>query len=964
MGKHSAVVLLATLLAVSLIASCEAKESTSIRVEGFIHGPDGAPLQNAVVRLWGFYLEAEAFTDSRGYYELSATTTEISCQLYAFYDDLVTKGYDFLPSQKCISIGEDSTVSVNFTLPHAATVQVTGQLKPMESTKKITKFAFEVVDTVDGSTLQSGEYGLRYGTGMNVQSYFLDLDPTTLIVPADTPFAVKVSSSYQHTRFPPNTRRSRLHSGSTRVETFNEFSMVEGEGFKLGASEILDLDIRRYVLMADLSRIDPLMEEAEDELSEAEEMGFYVTAERFDILEAKSSLSGIDAKIDAQRYEDAYIGIRQAYLKLLSVRGRLNTMASEANFSLNILFIFAAITAVVLGNLSSDRSILRLLVSVVSFVPIALYLRLVFPGSTLIETDSYFSMGAISLLGVLFFTSLLPGVLGSVAGEGGFASLGYLVIVFSMGKRSLKRRRLRSMFTFTTILTLTMSFVALTSLSSSYGLIFNKYGTSRPEADGIMVRNPVVIPIDESGKGAFSPIISQTVEWAWENEGVVNVAEKADSTPSLRPYGRVGEWPILGVIGVHPEVEPLMPLIDGSVVEGEPLREEGSCLLHRYMRNNAKLEIGDQIVVVGVPLRVAGFFGGIGRITDMDGETILPSYQVLVSPDLPFIELRVCGEDEVVITTLETALRIERVYVSRIDVELEPGADLEMMGKSMALSREYRVWISEGGKAHIAYMGSQIGGKGFPIIVPWIIVILNVITTMLNSMFERQREIDILSSIGLNPMHIAGVFLAEASLLGVTGGSIGYLMGLGLYPLMANLALAPLVSQKVSAVWLVASLGIAVASVVIGSTIALGWSVDLTPSLTRRWNLGDQETGGREHWNTTLPVKIPEDDIEGFLAFVKGYLEMFTGLRSFPKIISFKISGEGETTVLSFTYDARDTSMGTKWTSNVVTLVRDENGIYIPSLESTGKRDAARATGTFFRKLILLWATENGKNSP
>lgn len=936
-----------------------------MRVEGFVYGPDGAPLQNAVVRLWGFYLEAEAFTDSRGYYELSATTTEISCQLYAFYDDPVTKGYDFLPSQKCISIREDSAVSMNFTLTYAATVRVTGQLKPMESTKKITKFAFEIINTIDNSTLQFGEYSLMYGTGMNVQSYFLNLDPMMLIVPADTLFAVKVSSSYQHTRFPPNTRRSyRLRSGSTQIETFNKFSMVEGEGFKLGAGEILDLDIRKYVLITDLDRIAILMEEAENELSEVEERGFYVTAERFDILKAKESLSGLDAKIYAQKYEDAYVGIRQAYLKLLSVRGRLNTMASEANFSLKILFIFAAITAVVLGSLSSDRSILKFLISVGSFVLIALYLRFVFPGSTLIEPNSYFSMGAISLLGVLFFTSLLPRALGDIVGQGGFASLGYLVIVFSMGKRSLQRRRLRSIFTFTTILTLTMSFVALTSFSSSYGLIFNRYGTARPETDGIMVRMPVITPQDESGKGAFSPIISQIVEWAWENDGVVNVAEKADNTPSLRPYGRVGEWPIFGVIGVQPEVEPLMPLIDNTVVEGVPLRDEGTCLLHKYMRNNANLEIGDQIVVKGVPLRIAGFFGGIGRITDMDGETILPSYQVLVSTDPPIIEVRVCNEDEVVITPLETALRIERVYVSRIDVELEPGVDLEITGKSMALSREYRVWISEGGKAHIAYMGSQIGGKGFPIIIPWIIVIFTVITTMLNSMFERQREIDILSSIGLNPMHIAGVFLAESSLLGVTGGSIGYLMGIGLYPLMTNLVLAPLVSQKVSAIWLVASLGIAVASVVLGSIIALGWSVGLTPSLTRRWNLGDQDIGSQEHWNTKLPVKIAEENLEEFLAFVKGYLEMFTGLHSFPKIISLKISGEGEAKVLSFIYDARDTSMGTKWTSNVVTLVRDEHGIYVPSLESIGKRDAARTTGTFFRKIVLLWATEYGKNSP
>jgi hypothetical protein len=964
LGKRRAVLLLAALLATSLMGLGEAQGSASVGVEGFVYGPNGAPLQNASLCLWGFYLEAEVSTDSRGYYELSATTTEMSCQLYAFYDDPDIEGYDLLPSQTRLETDEDLTVCVNFTLQPAATVQVTGQLKPVESTKKITKFAFDVMDPVEGKVVQLEEYRLIYGTGMNVQSYFLDLDPSTLIVPADTTFVVVVSSSYQHERYPPSRYRSyRWRSRATRIDTFNKFTMVEGEGFRLGAGEVLDLDIRKYSLMADMTRIDPMIEEVEGQLSEVEDQGFYVAAESHDIKEAKDFLSGIDAKIESQEYEEAYVGLRQAYLKLLSVRGRLDTVIYEANFSIKVLLVFIAVTSVVLGSVLADGALLKLLLTIGSFVPMTLYLRQVFPGSSVIQPGGFASMAVTSLLGALFILSLLPRVLGDAVGDAGLARVGAIVAVFSMGNRSLRRRRLRSLFTFTTILTLTMSFVALTSLSTSYGLVFNRYGNDRPDAEGIMVRMPFYPPNDEFEKGVFSPIIAPTIEWAWENEGVVNVAEKADSIPSLRPYGRIGEWPIYGVIGLQPDVEPLMSLVDGALVEGGPLWEEGTCLLHYYMRNNARLEVGDEIVVKGVPLRIVGFFRGIGRIADVDGVTILPSYQVLVSPDPPTIEVRVCNEDEVVITTLETALSIDRVLVSRIDVELEPGADLEITGKSMALSREYRVWISEGGEAHIAYMGSQIGGKGFPIFVPWAIVILNVISTMLNSMFERRKEIDILSSIGLNPMHIAGVFLAEASILGVAGGSIGYLLGMGLYPLMKNLAWAPVVSQKISAVWLLASLGIAVASVIFGSMIALGWSVGLTPSLTMRWNLGDQEIGDRDEWETRLPVRIAVENLEEFLSFMLGYLERFSNFESVPRISSMKLMEEGEARVLSFIYNARDTSIGTTMTINVITLARGEEGVYVPTLVSRGARDAARTTGTFIRKIVIRWSTETGRES-
>ena len=964
MGKRSAVLLLAVLLTSLTICLCEAQEPSSISVEGFVRSPDGTPLRDAAVRLWGFYLEAEASTDAGGRYELSATTTEVSCQLYAFYDDPDTEGFDLLPSQVRLDTGEDSTYFVNFTLQPAATVRVTGQLKPVESTKKITKFAFEVVDPVEGKAIQQGEYRLTYGTGMNVQSYFLGTDPTTLIVPADTPFAVAVSSSYQHERYPPSRFRSyRWRLRPTRIETFNKFTMVEGAGFTLGAGEVLELDIRRYSLAADMARIGPMIEEAEEELSQVEEQGFYVAAEGHDIKEARGFLSGLDEMIEGQEYEAAYVGLRQAYLKLQSIRGRLEAVIYEAGVSLRILLVFTAVTSVALGALLASNGPLKLVVAVGSFAPMALYLRQVFPGSSVVEAGGFASMAAASLLGSLLVLGRLPRVLGDAVGEGGLARAGAVVAVFSMGNRSLRRRKLRSIFTFTTILALTMSFVALTSLSTSYGLIFNRHGNDRPDAEGIMVRMPFYPPNSEFEKGIFSPVIDATIEWAWGNEGVVNVAELAESIPSLRPYGSIGEWPIFGVIGLRPDVEPLMPVIDAAVVDGGPLREEGDCLLHWHMRENADLEVGDQIVVKGVPMRIAGFFGGIGGIADVDGETILPGYQVLVSPDPIIIEVRVCSEAEVVITTLETALMIDRVIVSRIDVGLEAGADLETMGKSMALSREFRVWISEGGESHIAYMGSQIGGKGFPIVVPWAIVILNVVTTMLNSMFERRREIDILSSIGLNPMHIAGVFLAEASILGVTGGSIGYLMGLGLYPVMKNLAWAPVVNQKVSAVWLVASLGIAVASVVLGSIVALGWSVGLTPSLTRRWNLGDQGARERTEWETRLPVRIAEEGLEGFLSYVVGYLGRFSALDSLPRISSLRLAREGDARVMSFVYSEMGSSIHITRTENTVTLARDEEGVYAPTMVSIGERDAAQTTGAFIRKIVIRWSTEHGKKA-
>jgi len=240
------------------------------------------------------------------------------------------------------------------------------------------------------------------------------------------------------------------------------------------------------------------------------------------------------------------------------------------------------------------------------------------------------------------------------------------------------------------------------------------------------------------------------------------------------------------------------------------------------------------------------------------------------------------------------------------------------------------------------------------------IVILNVLATMMNAMFERRKEIDIFSSVGLNPRHISGVFLAEASILGVLGGGLGYLAGLGLYPAMERMALAPVVTQKVSAVWLIAALGIAVASVVLGSMIALRSSVDLTPSLTRRWTMGDQMTSQKYRWETKLPVRLDEGNLDGFIPYLRGQLELFTSLDSVPRVANIRSLEKTGLRGLSFIYDQRSSNIGATRTSNVITLEKDSEGFYVPTLESDGERESANKAGTFIRSIVIRWSTEQG----
>jgi predicted lysophospholipase L1 biosynthesis ABC-type transport system permease subunit len=139
---------------------------------------------------------------------------------------------------------------------------------------------------------------------------------------------------------------------------------------------------------------------------------------------------------------------------------------------------------------------------------------------------------------------------------------------------------------------------------------------------------------------------------------------------------------------------------------------------------------------------------------------------------------------------------------------------------------------------------------------------------MLNSMYERRKEIHILSSVGLNPAQIGTIFVAEASIIGLTGGGIGYLMGMVLYKGMSLFGVALEVEQKVSAFWSLASIGIAMTAVVMGAVASLRSSTVITPSLQRRWRISGEKEGTFKPWEIMMPIRLLPEQVPNFKEYV------------------------------------------------------------------------------------------------
>jgi putative ABC transport system permease protein len=64
--------------------------------------------------------------------------------------------------------------------------------------------------------------------------------------------------------------------------------------------------------------------------------------------------------------------------------------------------------------------------------------------------------------------------------------------------------------------------------------------------------------------------------------------------------------------------------------------------------------------------------------------------------------------------------------------------------------------------------------------VSLLVASVGIVTTLQTSMMERIREIGLLKALGFNKRLILSLFLSEAMIIGIFGGSIGIFLGMGL----------------------------------------------------------------------------------------------------------------------------------------------------------------------------------------
>ncbi len=923
-----------------LTASPIASVEGSSTVSGFILDEEGAPLEGASASLWyGRGLIDVVETDADGRFELQFLDDR-QYSLILFADDLSTPGVDHLPVR--VDDLPDAELIVN--LKPAASLIVEGDIQFVESEELPTEVIYSTLDPSSGQVILRDGFPLIFGASGESSSKFVNLEPNHLLIPANEGVVVEVNVSI-------------LFGAGLDIRTIK----IEQGGVGQGA--LVARDVRPFSVQYNIETVEGVLASVRGRLDEMESYGFYMVSERAVVVAAETFLSDSVELLSEGLYVDSFGDCKRSYLLAWETRSHLISMLNDAMYSVYIIVVFLALASTTVAFLLANRDVTKVLGGVGLFILAIMVLYLSYPGSMILSPTRFIGVSVGSIGASLFIATIFPRFMKGRERNGQVPLSNIVVPVFSMAKRSIKRRRLKFILTLISLSVLVMSFVTLTSFSEGYGIITRKTLNRPPDGLGVLIRAQDYDDLEPT----FLSDRDLSSNWLQRQPETLVVSLKAESKPQERPWTRLGGQPIHGFLGVDAAVEEELTGVGSNLVRGR-LPLEGEVAISETLLTVLDVEVGDSLVIMGLDLTLVGVLDdeGLRKMGEIDGRTFLPGKIVNLTPEeeTPYYVWEPCEPSEVAFLHISDALRIPIVRISRVSMKLVEGVDAPEFAERLALERGYWAWSASVDGVILARLGRYLEGKGLPLLVPWGIVVLNVVVTVLNSMYERKKEIHILSSVGLNPSQISAIFVAEALILGLTAGGIGYLLGLSFYKVITFLGFTLEVTQKVSAFWSLASIGIAMTAVLAGAYAALRSSVIITPSLLRKWRLVEKE--GRspfEPYDIRIPMRLLPSEIDPFAEFVVASLKRLENdpVKSTSSIKLARKTAEANVEI-TFIYKASGTTAGNFYTKNVLYISKvDENEAEL-RLRTFGDREWAHVTGSLIRMYVMRWSTESRRN--
>lgn len=472
---------------------------------------------------------------------------------------------------------------------------------------------------------------------------------------------------------------------------------------------------------------------------------------------------------------------------------------------------------------------------------------------------------------------------------------------FMLGISNMRRRKTRTGLTLLTLVLLTFTVLSFTSFNSQ--VRFMAFAMDHEGAyEGVLIRDR-----------GWDMLNRPTLDYArshFDGAGVVvprnwYIAFDDEQKKYIEIVGDTSVVRATAMLGLMPE-EAQVTGIQKSLVAGSffAAHDEASCLLSQAMAQSLGIavdRIGQTTVrVFGQDLIVRGLFDAtaLEGVRDLDDESLLPAdFQMssaqALGPDSgdnmsievessaltirPFVHL----EADNVVLLPYTTLREAGGTLRSVAVRMEDGEQVQSLVEDFLLRLAITLFAGlrdVGDSTLNVFSYTSIGltnveGLG-ALIIPMFIAALIVLNAMMGAVYERFREIGIYSSVGLAPMHIALLFVAEACVYAVIGVTLGYILGQGLGKVLIALDLVRGMNLNYSSMSAIVS-SVIVMAVVLLSTLypARVAARSAVPDTVRRWVPPDPDG---DDWAMEFPFMVSEGEVTGLCGFFASYFNAYS----------------------------------------------------------------------------------------
>lgn len=466
---------------------------------------------------------------------------------------------------------------------------------------------------------------------------------------------------------------------------------------------------------------------------------------------------------------------------------------------------------------------------------------------------------------------------------------------FVIGVTNLRRRKIRTTLTCVTLVILTFTIMSFTSVKSAqvghavrfaptasyYGVMLKNLGwASIPiEAENVLS--------DQVGQGLAAP--RAVIEAKDRVNPFVSQVRTADKHEVVR-----------GVMGMS-AFEPTVSGLDRILTAGQWFKpgERKAVLLPDTLAKRLGVEPGkDSVVLWGEPYAVRGVFSGpeLERRTDLDGEPLTP----VIFPSEAAVEVTETeneaiesGDDVVSYQGRYQHIPADQVVILPYEAVMSMGGQLKSLalatgvehGLAEKLADRFGLTIYAGMEqgTFIFHSTDVINYAGVPnIIIPLVIAMLIVLSTMIGAVYERKREIAVYTAVGLAPTHVSFLFIAEALAFAVISAVLGYLVAQTTAGLLSGTAIWKGMTANYSSLSGVAAMGMVIMVVLLSVIYPSKVAADIAiPDVNRSWTLPEPVNGAIR---TTLPflMHIREQDCAGgfLLEYYKAHQDVSHGLFS------------------------------------------------------------------------------------